>query len=69
MAADIACGLTVHATIVVSGVAVALLRLPLLRTALQWQPLRSRYERYAGLINGIFGLVLAALAIRLMIGW
>ena len=35
-AAGIACGLTVHATIAVAGVAVAFQRLPLLRTALQW---------------------------------
>jgi threonine/homoserine/homoserine lactone efflux protein len=35
---------------------------------LQWPPLRSRYERCAGLIDGIFGLVLAALAVRLMMG-
>jgi threonine/homoserine/homoserine lactone efflux protein len=166
MAAGIACGLTVHATVAVAGVAVVFERLPLLRTALQWaaalyllwlawgmareffiawhsgaihefevvesrktpflrgllcnllnpkaafflaavcapflsghhptwwpfaiwgiivgfgiglwslwvlllqwQPLRNRYERSAGLIDGIFGVVLAALAIRLMIGW
>jgi threonine efflux protein len=36
MAAGIACGLTVHATIAVAGVAVAFQRLLLLRTALQW---------------------------------
>jgi hypothetical protein len=36
---------------------------------LQWPPLRNGYERYAGLLDGIFGLVLAALAIRLMVGW
>ena len=36
---------------------------------LQWTPLRLRYERCSGLIDGIFGLVLAALAIRLMCGW
>lgn len=36
---------------------------------LQWQPLRHRYECSAGLIDGIFGLVLAALAVRLMTGW
>lgn len=35
---------------------------------LQWPPLRHRYKRHAGLIDGIFGLVLAALAIRLMAG-
>lgn len=36
---------------------------------LQWPPLRYGYERHAGLIDGIFGLVLTALAIRLMFGW
>jgi threonine efflux protein len=36
---------------------------------LQWPPLRNRYERHAGWIDGTFGLVLAALAIRLVIGW
>lgn len=36
---------------------------------LQWPPLRKRYELAAGWIDGIFGLVLAALAIRLIIGW
>ncbi len=35
---------------------------------LQWHPLRTRYERAAGWIDGIFGLALAALALRLMIG-
>lgn len=35
---------------------------------LQWPQLRDRYERSAGLIDGIFALVLAALAVRLMIG-
>jgi threonine efflux protein len=35
---------------------------------LQWTPLRLRYERSSGLIDGIFGLVLVALAIRLMFG-
>lgn len=35
---------------------------------LQWPPLRHRYKRHAGLIDGIFALVLAALAIRLMAG-
>ena len=166
MAAGIACGLTVHATVAVAGVAVAFQRLPLLRVALQWlaaayllwlawgmareffvawysgaiceieavesrrapfvrgflcnllnpkaalfiaavsapflsgnhpawwpfaiwgivvglgiglwslwvlllqwPPLKDRYERCAGLIDGIFGLVLAALAVRLMVGW
>jgi threonine/homoserine/homoserine lactone efflux protein len=36
---------------------------------LQWPPLRNGYERYAGLIDGIFALVLTALVIRLMFGW
>ncbi len=36
---------------------------------LQWRPLRARYERAAGWIDGIFGVALVALAIRLMIGW
>ena len=36
---------------------------------LQWQPLRVRYERCAVWIDGLFGLVLVLLAIRLMIGW
>lgn len=35
---------------------------------LQWKPLRSRYERAAGWIDGLFGLALAALAVRLVIG-
>ena len=35
---------------------------------LQWRPLRSRYERAAGWIDGVFGAALAALALRLMIG-
>ena len=35
---------------------------------LQWRPLRVRYERAGGWIDGIFGLALVALAIRLMIG-
>lgn len=35
---------------------------------LQWRPLRARYERAAGWIDGIFGVALAALAVRLMIG-
>lgn len=35
---------------------------------LQWKPLRSRYERAARWIDGAFGIVLAALAIRLIIG-
>jgi threonine efflux protein len=36
---------------------------------LQWRPLRLRYERTGGWIDGLFGIALAALAIRLMIGW
>jgi len=36
---------------------------------LQWRPLRVRYERAAGWMDGIFGLVIAALAVRLVIGW
>ena len=36
---------------------------------LQWRPLRVRYERCAVWIDGLFGLVLVLLAIRLMIGW
>lgn len=36
---------------------------------LQWKPLRSRYERATGLLDGIFGVLLVALAVRLMIGW
>ena len=35
---------------------------------LQWDPLRSRYERASRWIDGAFGVVLAALAIRLIIG-
>lgn len=35
---------------------------------LQWKPLRSRYERAAKWIDGAFGVALAALAVRLMIG-
>jgi threonine/homoserine/homoserine lactone efflux protein len=35
---------------------------------LQWKPLRSRYEAAARWIDGAFGVALAALAIRLMIG-
>ena len=35
---------------------------------LQWPPLRLRYQRSAGWIDGAFGLVLVALAVRLMIG-
>jgi threonine/homoserine/homoserine lactone efflux protein len=36
---------------------------------LQWPPLRNGYDRYAGLIDGICGLALAGLAVRLMLGW
>jgi threonine/homoserine/homoserine lactone efflux protein len=36
MAAGIACGLSVHSTIAVAGMAVAFQRLPVLRAALQW---------------------------------
>ena len=35
---------------------------------LQWRPLRARYERAALWIDGAFGVVLAALAIRLIVG-
>lgn len=35
---------------------------------LQWPPLRHRYKRHAGLIDGIFALVLVALAVRLIAG-
>ena len=35
---------------------------------LQWNPLRSRYERAARWIDGAFGVALVALAIRLIIG-
>jgi threonine/homoserine/homoserine lactone efflux protein len=35
---------------------------------LQWNPLRSRYERAARWIDGAFGVVLAALAVRLTMG-
>jgi threonine/homoserine/homoserine lactone efflux protein len=35
---------------------------------LQWRPLRARYEWAAGWIDGIFGMALVALAIRLMAG-
>lgn len=34
---------------------------------LQWPPLRSRYERSARWIDGVFGLALGLLALRLMI--
>lgn len=36
---------------------------------LQWRPLRDRYERAAGWLDGLFGLALTALALRLLIGW
>lgn len=35
---------------------------------LQWPLLRERYERAGGWIDGLFGVALSALAIRLMIG-
>jgi threonine/homoserine/homoserine lactone efflux protein len=35
---------------------------------LQWRPLRTRYERAAGWIDGFFGVALLALAARLIIG-
>jgi len=35
---------------------------------LQWQPLRLRYERAAKWIDATFGIALAALALRLIIG-
>lgn len=35
---------------------------------LQWQPLRSRYESTARWVDGVFGIVLGALAIRLAMG-
>lgn len=34
---------------------------------LQWRPLRTRYERSARWIDGIFGVALAALAIKLLV--
>ena len=34
---------------------------------LQWRPLRSRYERAAGWIDGVFGIALATLALFLML--
>ena len=36
---------------------------------LQWPPLRMRYELASGWIDGVFGIALVALALRLMIGW
>jgi len=36
---------------------------------LQWRLLRMRYERAEAWIDAIFGLALAGLAVRLMIGW
>lgn len=35
---------------------------------LQWRPLRVRYERGGRWIDGMFGVVLLALALRLMVG-
>ena len=35
---------------------------------LQWRPLRSRYERAAGWIDGAFGVALTILALCLMLG-
>jgi len=35
---------------------------------LQWKPLRLRYERAAKWIDGAFGIALAGLALRLMVG-
>ena len=35
---------------------------------LQWPPLRSRYERAAGAIDGLFGIALTILALFLMLG-
>ncbi len=37
--------------------------------ALQWRPLREGYRRISVWIDPAFALVLAALAVRLMIGW
>ena len=34
---------------------------------LQWRPLRSRYERSARWIDGVFGVALAALAVKLLL--
>jgi threonine efflux protein len=34
---------------------------------LQWRPLRSRYEQSARWIDGIFGVALAALAVKLLV--
>lgn len=34
---------------------------------LQWPPLRTRYERSARWIDGIFGIALAALAVKLLV--
>ena len=36
---------------------------------LQWSPVRVRYERAAGWLDGLFGAALLALAVRLLIGW
>lgn len=51
---------------IIVGMGIALWSLWVL--LLQWPPLRRRYERSAGIIDGIFALVLIALAVRLMIG-
>jgi threonine efflux protein len=34
---------------------------------LQWRPLRSRYEKSARWIDGVFGIALAALAVKLLV--
>ena len=34
---------------------------------LQWRPLRSRYEKSARWIDGVFGVALAALAVKLLV--
>ena len=52
---------------IIVGLGIALWSLWVL--LLQWPPLRKRYERLARVIDGIFALVLVALAVRLMIGW
>lgn len=49
---------------IVVGLAISLWSLWVI--VLQWAPLRSRYERSAHWIDGVFALVLVALAIRLM---
>jgi len=50
---------------IVVGLAISLWSLWVI--VLQWAPLRSRYERSAHWIDGVFALVLLALAIRLMV--